>query len=365
MSGKFLLKRESALSHARLGELHTPHGTVRTPVFMPVGTRATVKAMSPRELEEEKVQIILGNTYHLLLKPGPELIRKAGGLHAFEGWNHPILTDSGGFQVFSLASLRKLRPDGVEFSSHIDGSRFFLGPKESIRIQRMLGSDIVMAFDECTPYPCSKEDAARSLELTKRWETVSREQPLDEGQQMFGIVQGSVYRDLREDAAAFLAHLDFDGYAIGGGSVGEAQREVFQGIAWTAPLLPKDKPRYLMGVGAPKQILEGVKYGIDMFDCVMPTRLARHGSAFQRGGGMIPVKAGRYAEDFSPVDAACDCYCCRNFTRAYVRHLLNVDEILGVRLLTIHNIHYFMKLMQRIRDGILDGTLEAAGDSVL
>ncbi len=365
MSGNFLLKQESALSHARLGELHTPHGTVQTPVFMPVGTRATVKAMSPRELEEEEVQIILGNTYHLLLKPGPELIRKAGGLHVFEGWNHPILTDSGGFQVFSLASLRKLKPDGVEFSSHIDGSRFFLGPKESIRIQRLLGSDVVMAFDECTPYPCSKDDAARSLELTKRWETVSREQPLEEGQQMFGIVQGSVYRDLREDAATFLSNLDFDGYAIGGVSVGESQEEMFQVMEWTAPLLPKDKPRYLMGVGVPKQILEGVKYGIDMFDCVMPTRLARHGSAFQRGGGMIPVKAGRYAEDFSPVDDACDCYCCRNFTRAYVRHLLHVNEILGVRLLTIHNIHYFMKLMQRIRAGILDGTLEAAGDSIL
>ncbi len=365
MSERFTLHKTSALSSARLGTVHTPHGDVPTPIFMPVGTRATVKAMSPRELEELNVKIILGNTYHLLLKPGTDLILKAGGLHKFENWKRPILTDSGGFQVFSLAPLRKMKPDGVEFSSHIDGSRFFLGPVQSIAVQRALGSDIVMAFDECTPYPCTPEAAEKSLAITKRWAEASREQPLNDGQQMFGIVQGSVYRSLRENAAAHLTSLNFDGYAIGGVSVGESESEMFEVMSWTTPLLPQDKPRYLMGVGTPKQILEGVKYGIDMFDCVMPTRLARHGTAFLRGNLTLPVKAGRYFDDFTPIDPLCDCYACREFTRAYIRHLLNVNEILGVRLLTIHNIHYFISLMERIRAAIADGTLEQQGDSIL
>ena len=353
----FELLCQDPASGARLGRLTTAHGVVNTPVFMPVGTRATVKAMSPRELEELNVQIILGNTYHLFLRPGPELIEKAGGLHQFEDWRHPILTDSGGFQVFSLSNLRKMKPDGVEFASHIDGTRFFLGPRESMAIQRALGSDIVMSFDECTPYPCKYEDAAKSLNVTLRWELMSREQKLKDHQQLFGIVQGSTYRDLRERSAKELVKIGFDGYSIGGLSVGESEETMFECLEWVTPLLPKDKPRYLMGVGTPKQIYEGVRRGVDMFDCVMPTRLARHGSAFVRGGKTIPVKAGKYREDFTPVDPGCSCYCCTHFTKAYVRHLMNVNEILGIRLITLHNIHYFMDLTKRIREHIAAGTL--------
>lgn len=353
----FELLCQDPASGARLGRLTTAHGVVNTPVFMPVGTRATVKAMSPRELEELNVQIILGNTYHLFLRPGPELIEKAGGLHQFEDWHHPILTDSGGFQVFSLSNLRKMKADGVEFASHIDGTRFFLGPRESMAIQRALGSDIVMSFDECTPYPCKYEDAAKSLDVTLRWELMSREQKLKDHQQLFGIVQGSTYRDLRERSAKDLVKIGFDGYSIGGLSVGESEETMFECLEWVTPLLPKDKPRYLMGVGTPKQIYEGVRRGVDMFDCVMPTRLARHGSAFVRGGKTIPVKAGKYREDFTPVDPGCSCYCCTHFTKAYVRHLMNVNEILGIRLITLHNIHYFMDLTKRIREHIAAGTL--------
>ncbi len=353
----FELLYQDPTSGARLGRLTTAHGVVNTPVFMPVGTRATVKAMSPRELEELNVQIILGNTYHLFLRPGPELIEKAGGLHQFEDWHHPILTDSGGFQVFSLSNLRKMKPDGVEFASHIDGTRFFLGPRESMAIQRALGSDIVMSFDECTPYPCKYEDAAKSLDVTLRWELMSREQKLKDHQQLFGIVQGSTYRDLRERSAKELVKIGFDGYSIGGLSVGESEETMFECLEWVTPLLPKDKPRYLMGVGTPKQIYEGVRRGVDMFDCVMPTRLARHGSAFVRGGKTIPVKAGKYREDFTPVDPTCSCYCCTHFTKAYIRHLMNVNEILGIRLITLHNIHYFMDLTKRIREHIAAGTL--------
>ena len=353
----FELLCQDPASGARLGRLTTAHGVVNTPVFMPVGTRATVKAMSPRELEELNVQIILGNTYHLFLRPGPELIEKAGGLHQFEDWHHPILTDSGGFQVFSLSNLRKMKPDGVEFASHIDGTRFFLGPRESMAIQRALGSDIVMSFDECTPYPCKYEDAAKSLDVTLRWELMSREQKLKDHQQLFGIVQGSTYRDLRERSAKELVKIGFDGYSIGGLSVGESEETMFECLEWVTPLLPKDKPRYLMGVGTPKQIYEGVRRGVDMFDCVMPTRLARHGSAFVRGGKTIPVKAGKYREDFTPVDPTCSCYCCTHFTKAYIRHLMNVNEILGIRLITLHNIHYFMDLTKRIREHIAAGTL--------
>ena len=361
----FTLKQKSSECAARLGVLETPHGSIRTPVFMPVGTRGTVKAMSPRELEELDCQIILGNTYHLLLRPGPDLIGRAGGLHKFAGWDHPILTDSGGFQVFSLAGLRKMKPDGVEFSSHIDGSRFFLGPKESAAVQRALGSDIVMAFDECTPYPCTYKDAEKSLLLTHRWESVSREQPLADGQQMFGIVQGSVYRELRERSAEFITSLDFNGYAIGGVSVGESEKEMYEVMDWTVHLLPENKPRYLMGVGTPRQIYEGVKRGIDMFDCVMPTRLARHGTAFITGGGTLAVKGAKCREDFGPVDEHCNCYTCRNFSRAYIRHLLNVNEILGVRLLSFHNIAYFMRLMREIRQAIADGTFLQYGETLV
>lgn len=350
-----VLKRDGG---ARRGRLTTRRGTVETPVFMPVGTRASVKAMSPAELEELGAEIILGNTYHLFLRPGMEIMELAGGLHRFCGWKRSILTDSGGFQVFSLATLRKMTPDGVKFASHIDGTRFFLGPRESMRIQRTLDSDIVMAFDECTPYPATFEQAEKSLAITTRWERMSREQPLNDGQIRFGIVQGSVYPELRRRAAESIVEIGFDGYAIGGVSVGESEPEMMVAIDAAAPLLPEQAPRYLMGVGTPRQIVESVARGVDMFDCVMPTRLGRHGSAFVGNGQTIPVKAGRYAKDFSPLDGNCDCYTCRNFTRAYLRHLFNVGEILGVRLVTLHNIHYFLNLMRRIRAAIEAGTFE-------
>ena len=348
----------SRCGNARRGVLTTRRGTVQTPVFMPVGTRASVKAMSPAELEELGAEIILGNTYHLFLRPGMELMAKAGGLHRFSSWKRSILTDSGGFQVFSLATLRKMEPDGVRFASHIDGTRFFLGPRESMAIQRTLDSDIVMAFDECTPYPATFEQAEKSLAVTTRWERMSREQPLNDGQIRFGIVQGSVYPELRKRAAESLVEIGFDGYAIGGVSVGESEPEMMLAVDAAAPHLPDNAPRYLMGVGTPRQIVESVARGVDMFDCVMPTRLGRHGSAFVGGGGTIPVKAGRYADDFTPIDPECSCYACRNFTKAYIRHLFNVGEILGVRLVTLHNLHYFLNLMRRIRASIENGTFE-------
>ena len=344
---------------ARCGLLKTSRGDVKTPVFMPVGTRATVKTMTPLELEQMGIEIILGNTYHLFLRPGLEVFKKAGGLHKFSNWKRPILTDSGGFQVFSLSALRKITPNGIEFASHIDGSRFFLGPVESIAIQKVLGSDIVMAFDECTPYPCTYDNAVESLELTTKWAQISREQPLDETQQIFGIVQGSVYKDLRIRAAEDLVKIGFDGYAIGGLSVGESEEQMIECLDWVMPVLPEDKAHYMMGVGYPYQIIEGIARGIDMFDCVIPTRLARHGTAFLSNGDTIPVKAGRYAEDMSPVDPECDCYTCTNFTRAYVRHLMNVGEVLGVRLLTIHNMIYFEKFLAQIREAICTGTFNA------
>lgn len=348
----------SRCGNARRGVLTTRRGTVQTPVFMPVGTRASVKAMSPAELEELGAEIILGNTYHLFLRPGMELMAKAGGLHRFSSWKRSILTDSGGFQVFSLATLRKMEPGGVRFASHIDGTRFFLGPRESMAIQRTLDSDIVMAFDECTPYPATFEQAEKSLAVTTRWERMSREQPLNDGQIRFGIVQGSVYPELRKRAAESLVEIGFDGYAIGGVSVGESEPEMMLAVDAAAPHLPDNAPRYLMGVGTPRQIVESVARGVDMFDCVMPTRLGRHGSAFVGGGGTIPVKAGRYADDFTPIDPECSCYACRNFTKAYIRHLFNVGEILGVRLVTLHNLHYFLNLMRRIRASIENGTFE-------
>ena len=348
----------SRCGNARRGVLTTRRGTVQTPVFMPVGTRASVKAMSPAELEELGAEIILGNTYHLFLRPGMELMAKAGGLHRFSSWKRSILTDSGGFQVFSLATLRKMEPDGVRFASHIDGTRFFLGPRESMAIQRTLDSDIVMAFDECTPYPATFEQAEKSLAVTTRWERMSREQPLNDGQIRFGIVQGSVYPELRKRAAESLVEIGFDGYAIGGVSVGESEPEMMLAVDAAAPHLPDNAPRDLLGVGTPRQIVESVARGVDMFDCVMPTRLGRHGSAFVGGGGTIPVKAGRYADDFTPIDPECSCYACRNFTRAYIRHLFNVGEILGVRLVTLHNLHYFLNLMRRIRASIENGTFE-------
>ena len=343
---------------ARRGVLRTAHGDVQTPVFMPVGTQATVKTLEPRDLKELRVQILLGNTYHLLLRPGNETMALAGGLHSFMGWDGPILTDSGGFQVFSLGRLRKIRPDGVEFNSHIDGRRFLLGPRESMETQRVLGSDVAMCFDECIPYPAERDYAEKSVRTTLEWAARCKAEPRAPGQLLFGIVQGSVWRDLRETCARELAAIGFDGYAVGGVSVGEPEDVLLRGIEDGAFALPEDAPRYLMGVGDPIQLVEGVARGIDMFDCVMPTRHARNGSAFTRRGS-VPIKAGRFARDLSPVEEGCSCYCCRNFTKAYVRHLLHCGEILGERLLTLHNVHFFMRFMEEMRAALDEGSFPA------
>ena len=362
-TGFEILARDSG-SLARRGRLHTAHGTVETPVFMPVGTQATVKAMTGQELEALGAQIILGNTYHLNLRPGMELMARLGGLHRFMNWPHAILTDSGGFQVFSLSKLRKLTPDGVWFQSHLDGSRLFLGPESSIAIQRTLGSDIAMCFDECTPYPASRQQAEKSLELTLRWARQCREQPLADGQMLFGIVQGSIYPDLRRHSIEELAGMGFDGIAVGGVSVGENEALMLQALDACAPHLPPDKPHYLMGVGTPRQIVEGILRGIDMFDCVLPTRMGRNGSAFTPAG-TIPVKAARYKDDESPILEGCTCYACRHHSRAYIRHLLHAGEILGARLMTIHNLHFFIDLARRARAHLEEGTFGAFAQEVI
>ena len=354
----FSLLQTDGQTRARRGVLHTAHGEIQTPVFMPVGTQGTVKAMTPDELREVGAGLILGNTYHLFVRPGMEIIRAAGGLHRFMNWDGAILTDSGGYQVFSLSGLRKLTPDGVWFQSHVDGAKLFLGPVEAMAIQRDLGSDIAMLFDECTPYPATREEAAASLALTRRWAAVCHEQPKASGQLVFGIVQGGFYEDLRREAAAGLLELGFDGYALGGLSVGEPEGEMFRILDATVPVLPADQPRYLMGVGTPPQLVEAVARGIDMFDCVLPTRVGRNGGAFTRDG-LLPVKAGRFKADFTPIEAECGCYACRHFTRAYIRHLLNVGEILGSRLMTLHNLHFYLQLMQEIRDAITTGNFAA------
>lgn len=354
MSGCFEITYADAGSAARRGILRTAHGVIETPVFMPVGTQATVKAMTPAELEEIGVPVILSNTYHLLNRPGVEIIQACGGLHKFMGWSRPILTDSGGFQVFSLANLRKVTENGVEFSSHSDGRRLFLGPVEAMDIQKRLGSDIAMVIDECVPFPCSYDSACAAVDKSLSWAASCLEQERAEGQLVFGIVQGSDYPDLRERCARELAALGFDGYAVGGVSVGEPDEVLLRGVDRSVPFLPEGKARYLMGVGKMWQMVEAIARGIDMFDCVMPTRFARNGSAFTRWG-RYPVKAGEYKTDDRPVEEGCGCYACRNFSRAYIRHLLNVNEILGVRLLSIHNIYRYMRFMEEIRDAISAG----------
>ncbi len=352
--GTFKIKHSDEASCARTGCLWTAHGAIDTPVFMPVGTQATVKAMSPLELEQLDAQIILGNTYHLNIRPGMEVIEACGGLHTFMGWNRPILTDSGGFQVFSLSNLRKIRDDGVEFNSHVDGRRIFLGPVEAMAIQRTLGSDIAMVFDECAPHPCTHDYACQSVDKTLGWAAICAEQPHSEGQLVFGIVQGGEFRDLRLRCARELVSIGFDGYAVGGVSVGEPEEVLLKGIVDGVQELPVERPRYLMGVGRMSQILHAVRAGVDMFDCVMPTRIARNGSAFTRRG-RYPVKAGAYRLDTRPVEEGCGCYTCQTFSRAYIRHLLNVDEILGVRLLTLHNLYRYQEFMCEIRNAIRDG----------
>ena len=352
--GRFEIFQRDTGSAARRGRLHTAHGVVETPVFMPVGTQGSVKAVTPAELEGFGARIILGNAYHLLVRPGMEVISACGGLHRFMGWERAILTDSGGYQIFSLAKLRKVRRDGVEFSSHIDGTRLFLGPREVMEVQRTVGSDIAMVLDECPPYPCERNSACQAVDNTLRWAALCAEQPRAAGQLVFGIVQGGEYADLRGSCARELRAMNFDGYAIGGVSVGEPEDVLRAGIRTSVAELPEDRPRYLMGVGRMLQILDAVSCGVDMFDCVIPTRFARNGTAFTRKG-RYPVKAGVFRLDTRPVEEGCGCYTCTHFSRAYVRHLLNVNEIMGVELLTLHNLHRYMEFMAEIRRALEEG----------
>lgn len=352
MAVRYELIKVCKQSGARLGRLHTPHGTFETPMFMPVGTQATVKTMSPEELEEIGSGIILANTYHLYLRPGHDVVREAGGLHRFMNWNRGILTDSGGFQVFSLSPLRKITEEGVSFRSHISGEPLFLSPEKSIEVQNALGADIIMAFDECPPYPAEREYVQASLERTTRWaERCLKAHRRPQDQALFGIVQGGMYKDLREQSAKQLVAMDFPGYAVGGLSVGEPKELMYEILSHTTPLLPADKPRYLMGVGSPDALIEGVIRGIDMFDCVLPTRIARNGTTMTSQGRLV-VRNARYARDFSPLDPECDCYTCRHYTRAYIRHLIKADEIFGLRLTTYHNLYFLTRLMERIREAI-------------
>lgn len=352
--GAFEITASDGGSGARCGLLQTAHGVVETPVFMPVGTQATVKSMSPAELEGLGVSILLGNTYHLNLRPGMEVIGVAGGLHRFMDWDRPILTDSGGYQVFSLAATRKIQDDGVLFQSHLDGSRLFLGPVEAMAIQRVLGSDIAMVFDECLPAGSNRDYACQSTTRTLNWAARCLEQPRAEGQLVFGIVQGGPFEDLRRHCARELQAMGFDGYAVGGVSVGEPEDILMKGVADGVAELPVERPRYLMGVGKMSQMVQAVALGIDMFDCVMPTRYARNGSAFTRSG-VYPVKAAYNRLDQRPVEEGCTCYTCSRFTRSYVRHLLHAGEILGLRLLTLHNVHRYMEFMREMRESIRNG----------
>jgi queuine tRNA-ribosyltransferase len=357
MDPVFKVEARDPATAARAGSLHTAHGTVNTPVFMPVGTQGTVKCMSPDELRQLDAQIILGNTYHLMTRPGLELIEKAGGLHQFMNWDGPILTDSGGFQVYSLAKLRKISEAGVEFQSHVDGATLRLGPVEAMEAQRILGSDIAMAFDECAPWPCDREYACRSVELTLQWAARCREKAVSDRQLLFGIVQGSVFAELREKCARELVAMGFAGYAIGGVSVGEPAPAMLRQVEMSVPFLPADKPRYLMGVGTPPQMLEMIARGVDMFDCVLPTRAGRNGRVYTHTGS-YPIKNAAYREDFGPLEQGCECYACRRFTRAYLRHLFWANEILGLRLLTWHNLHLFLSLLRRAREAIVAGAFE-------
>ncbi len=353
----FTLEHQEKNSKARLGKITTSHGELETPAFMPVGTQGTVKALSPQELSDAGAQIVLSNAYHLFLRPGIEVIKKAGGLHQFMSWQKPILTDSGGYQIFSLALLRKIHKDGVEFQSHIDGMKHFLRPEDVVQVQVDLGSDIMMPLDECVHYPCAKDHAQVAMRKTIDWAKLSKtafsrqSSAISKRQFLFGIVQGATYEDLRKDCAKELVDLDFDGYSIGGVSVGEPRNLIYNIVNFVVDLLPKEKPRYLMGVGLPEDILAAVGDGIDMFDCVVPTRYGRNGTAFT-SEGKLTIRNAPYIEDFKPLDPLCDCYCCRNFSRAYLRHLFNTEEILGLRLVSLHNIHFFLAMMRGIRQAI-------------
>jgi queuine tRNA-ribosyltransferase len=354
--GTFTLLATDSESKARRGRLVTAHGTIETPIFMPVGTQATVKCCSPAELRELGAQVILGNTYHLFVRPGMEVITALGGLHRFMAWEGPMLTDSGGFQVFSLARLRRVTEEGVHFQNHVDGTPMFLGPREAMEIQAALGSDICMLFDECPPYPCSREDAGVSLERTLRWAAQCKQHPTPGLK--FGIVQGSSYADLRRHSAEALVQMGFDGYAVGGVSVGEPEPEMMAAVEHAEPWLPAERPRYAMGLGTPPQMIEMVARGIDMFDCVLPTRLARNGTAFTREG-TIALKNAQYARDPGPIEEGCTCPACRTFSRAYLRHLVKAEEILGLRLITLHNLHFYLSLMAEARQRIEAGTFNS------
>ena len=359
---EFKLIAKDSKSKARAGIIKTDHGEIETPIFMPVGTQGTVKAVTQKTLSDEiKAQIILGNTYHLYLRPGMEIMNKAGGLHQFMNWDKPILTDSGGFQVYSLAKLRKMKSDGVQFSSHLDGSKHFFTPEKVIDIQRNIGSDILMPLDECTPYPCEYDYAKKSMELTSDWALLNKKafensKPLyGHKQYLFGIIQGSVYKDLRERSAKDLINIDFDGYSIGGLAVGEPAESMYDIVDFTTDFIPENKPRYLMGVGRPENILESIERGVDMFDCVMPTRNARNAYLFT-SRGVVSMRNAGYKDDFSPLDPECDCYTCKNFSKAYLRHLYIAKEILALELGTLHNLTFYLNLVRSARKNIVEGT---------
>ncbi len=344
-------------SGARLGKVHTPHGVIDTPAFMPVGTLATVKTMSPEELKQMDAHIILSNTYHLFLRPGHEVVKEAGGLHKFMNWDRPILTDSGGFQVFSLSELRKITEEGVHFRNHLNGDKLFLTPEKATEIQNALGADIMMAFDECPPYPAEYDYVKQSLERTSRWAErclAAHARPLD--QALFAIIQGGMYADLRKQSAAQLTSIDFPGYAIGGLSVGESKPLMYEMLECTVPLLPQQKPRYLMGVGSPDALIEGSIRGIDMFDCVLPTRIARNGTCMTSTGRLV-IRNAKYARDYGPLDPNCSCYTCTNYSRAYLRHLIKADETFGIRLTTYHNLHFLLEMMRGVRQAIREDRL--------
>jgi queuine tRNA-ribosyltransferase len=344
-------------SGARLGRLHTPHGIIDTPAFMPVGTLATVKTMSPEELKEMDAHIILSNTYHLFLRPGHEIVREAGGLHRFMNWDRPILTDSGGFQVFSLSEMRKITEEGVEFRSHLNGDKLFISPEKSVEIQNALGADIIMAFDECPPYPAEYDYLKKSLERTTRWaERCMKHHARPGDQALFAIVQGGMHKDLRRQSAEELTSMDFPGYAIGGLSVGEPKHLMYEALEYTVPYLPQNKPRYLMGVGSPDALIDGSIRGIDMFDCVLPTRIARNGTLMTSEGRLV-IRNAQYARDFGPLDPQCSCYTCKHYTRAYVRHLIKSDETFGLRLTSYHNLHFLLNLMRSVRQAIQEDRL--------
>ena len=382
MQNEFAVVSADRDSKARHGRLTTAHGVIDTPAFMPVGTQGSIKGVSPRELRELKAQIILGNTYHLFVRPGLEVIKHFGGLHNFMSWDGPILTDSGGYQIFSLAKLRKITEEGVEFQNHIDGARAFISPEIAMEIQAALGSDIAMVLDECVPYPCEYDYAAKSVEMTTRWAKrcrlrkeenaerptsniqppgkeaeISNRQSEISRQLLFGIVQGATFRDLRSESAQAIVELDFDGYAIGGVSVGEPEEEMMRAVESAEPFLPANKPRYAMGLGTPPQLLKMIAHGMDMFDCVLPTRLARNGTAFT-AIGTLNLKNAEFALDKRPIEENCACEACRGFSRGYIRHLIKAEEILGLRLITLHNLHFYLNLMRRARSEIEDGTFD-------